>query len=53
VSERGMLGIRAHERKVHPEEFKWECSDCKTTFMEENAMKTCLGSHASNQESYQ
>jgi len=53
VKERGMWGLRAHERKAHSGEFKWECTDCEVTFMEENAMRTCQGSPAPNEESYQ
>jgi len=53
MKERGMWGLRAHERKAHPGEFKWECPVCKATFMEEVAMKTCQGSHAPSHDTYE
>jgi len=51
--DKGLWGLRNHERSEHPEEFKWECPSCKKTFTEEVAMATCEASHKENMESYQ
>jgi len=51
--DKGLWGLRNHERSEHPEEFKWECPSCKNTLTEEVAMATCEETHKENLETYQ
>jgi len=53
LKDKGLWGLRNHERSAHPEEFKWECPSCKKTFTEEVAMATCEETHKEHLESYQ